>query len=176
MREEEKEAQESREWGGKKLRETGPSCSKGCGRLPYSRFPTCCTRCKGPDGPHAHDCDRRDEDEAPRKQIRSLFYQTKDRDHGLSHRRFKKMLNDLFPDEGLDRMIDECDKNGNGVIEIDEFLDWIWSSDFTDDDRDKLEALKDDDGNNGRHRTDRDEGSRRRHGRHGRHHRSDRRY
>jgi len=38
---------------------TGPVCRKGCGRVPFGRFPTCCTHCHGPDGPHAHDCDER---------------------------------------------------------------------------------------------------------------------
>eukprot|EP00930_Biecheleria_cincta_P043165 TRINITY_DN29675_c0_g1_i1.p1 TRINITY_DN29675_c0_g1~~TRINITY_DN29675_c0_g1_i1.p1 ORF type:complete len:533 (-),score=76.61 TRINITY_DN29675_c0_g1_i1:132-1730(-) len=31
-------------------------CASGCGRKPYRQFKTCCTRCNGPDGPHASDC------------------------------------------------------------------------------------------------------------------------
>lgn len=36
-----------------------PRCSHGCGRSPFGKFPTCCTHCKGCNGPHAHDCDAR---------------------------------------------------------------------------------------------------------------------
>merc|ERR1719401_322369 len=32
------------------------ACKSGCGRPKFSRFPTCCTRCKGPEGPHNKDC------------------------------------------------------------------------------------------------------------------------
>eukprot|EP00929_Paragymnodinium_shiwhaense_P096251 TRINITY_DN5778_c0_g1_i1.p1 TRINITY_DN5778_c0_g1~~TRINITY_DN5778_c0_g1_i1.p1 ORF type:complete len:150 (+),score=35.32 TRINITY_DN5778_c0_g1_i1:131-580(+) len=31
-------------------------CESGCGRPPFGKFKTCCTHCKGPDGPHARDC------------------------------------------------------------------------------------------------------------------------
>merc|ERR1712039_974928 len=34
-------------------------CEKGCGRLRYKNYTTCCTRCGGPDGPHAHDCEEK---------------------------------------------------------------------------------------------------------------------
>lgn len=34
-------------------------CASGCGRVPFRHFPTCCTHCKGPSGPHARDCDAR---------------------------------------------------------------------------------------------------------------------
>ena len=32
------------------------SCKNSCGRAAYGRYSTCCTWCKGPDGPHASDC------------------------------------------------------------------------------------------------------------------------
>ncbi|CAJ1356808.1 unnamed protein product [Effrenium voratum] len=39
---------------------TGPggerSCSSGCQRPAFAAYKTCCTHCKGPDGPHAADC------------------------------------------------------------------------------------------------------------------------
>lgn len=35
----------------------GPTCVNGCGRKPFKTYPTCCTHCKGPHGPHAHSCD-----------------------------------------------------------------------------------------------------------------------
>lgn len=31
-------------------------CEAGCGRARFGTFPTCCTRCTGPSGPHTHDC------------------------------------------------------------------------------------------------------------------------
>lgn len=34
-------------------------CSNGCGRLQFRHYKTCCTHCKGPDGPHAADCARK---------------------------------------------------------------------------------------------------------------------
>lgn len=37
-------------------REVPNPCSQGCGRPKFGRFHTCCTRCKGPEGPHARDC------------------------------------------------------------------------------------------------------------------------
>mmetsp|Transcript_359 Transcript_359/g.929 ORF Transcript_359/g.929 Transcript_359/m.929 type:complete len:441 (+) Transcript_359:114-1436(+) len=37
-------------------RSIGEGCINGCGRRPFSKFPTCCTHCKGPSGPHARDC------------------------------------------------------------------------------------------------------------------------
>lgn len=33
------------------------ACVNGCGRPPFKQFPTCCTYCKGPAGPHAKDCE-----------------------------------------------------------------------------------------------------------------------
>lgn len=35
------------------------SCRNGCGRSPFKSFPTCCTHCRGAEGPHARDCNRR---------------------------------------------------------------------------------------------------------------------
>lgn len=35
------------------------SCAKGCGRPAFQKYPTCCTHCKGPEGPHAFDCARK---------------------------------------------------------------------------------------------------------------------
>merc|ERR1719375_1460121 len=34
-------------------------CERGCGRQAFGTYPTCCTHCMGPDGPHARDCDAR---------------------------------------------------------------------------------------------------------------------
>lgn len=34
-------------------------CCNGCGRPPFQQYKTCCTHCKGPDGPHAFDCARK---------------------------------------------------------------------------------------------------------------------
>lgn len=31
-------------------------CKNGCGWTKFGKFPSCCTHCKGPDGPHAADC------------------------------------------------------------------------------------------------------------------------
>jgi Ca2+-binding EF-hand superfamily protein len=44
----------------------------------------------------------------------------------------------LFPEDALDGMIKACDKNENGVIEIDEFIDWMWSSSITESERSDL--------------------------------------
>lgn len=33
------------------------TCKHGCGRPPFRHFPTCCTSCHGPGGPHSHSCD-----------------------------------------------------------------------------------------------------------------------
>eukprot|EP00416_Gambierdiscus_australes_P022039 CAMPEP_0171063322 /NCGR_PEP_ID=MMETSP0766_2-20121228/5582_1 /TAXON_ID=439317 /ORGANISM="Gambierdiscus australes, Strain CAWD 149" /LENGTH=533 /DNA_ID=CAMNT_0011519207 /DNA_START=69 /DNA_END=1670 /DNA_ORIENTATION=+ len=33
-----------------------PLCVNGCGQPRFGRYPTCCTHCKGPDGPHARSC------------------------------------------------------------------------------------------------------------------------
>ena len=41
---------------GKKYKSHGGLCENGCGRPAFGRFPTCCTHCKGKDGPHAADC------------------------------------------------------------------------------------------------------------------------
>jgi len=32
------------------------ACRNGCGWSRFEKFPTCCTLCQGPDGPHARDC------------------------------------------------------------------------------------------------------------------------
>mmetsp|Transcript_119742 Transcript_119742/g.211700 ORF Transcript_119742/g.211700 Transcript_119742/m.211700 type:complete len:542 (+) Transcript_119742:70-1695(+) len=32
------------------------ACRNGCGWCAFGKHKTCCTSCKGPDGPHAHDC------------------------------------------------------------------------------------------------------------------------
>mmetsp|Transcript_944 Transcript_944/g.2098 ORF Transcript_944/g.2098 Transcript_944/m.2098 type:complete len:459 (-) Transcript_944:146-1522(-) len=34
-------------------------CANSCGRPKFGRFPTCCTHCKGPAGPHASDCEQK---------------------------------------------------------------------------------------------------------------------
>eukprot|EP00928_Gymnodinium_smaydae_P032019 TRINITY_DN2330_c0_g1_i1.p1 TRINITY_DN2330_c0_g1~~TRINITY_DN2330_c0_g1_i1.p1 ORF type:complete len:665 (+),score=158.25 TRINITY_DN2330_c0_g1_i1:47-1996(+) len=34
-------------------------CVRGCGRKRFRNFPTCCTKCQGPTGPHARDCDQK---------------------------------------------------------------------------------------------------------------------
>jgi len=124
--------------GERKVRETGPTCASGCGRQPFRKFPTCCTHCKGGDGPHHRDCDQRVQDEVVRKNIRNVFYQAKDTPSGMSHRRFKQLLSKLFPDKSMDGMIAACDKNENGTIEIDEFMDWMWSSSVDEDQRGKI--------------------------------------
>jgi len=121
-----------------KFRQTGPVCSNGCNRLPFRKYPTCCTRCKGTDGPHHPDCDQRHQDEGVRRSIRNVFYQAKDRPSGFSHTCFKNLLRRLFPEDALDGMIKACDKNENGVIEIDEFIDWMWSSSITESERSEL--------------------------------------
>jgi len=121
-----------------KFRQTGPSCASGCGRQPFRRFPTCCTHCKGGDGPHHRDCDQREADEGVRRNIRNVFYQAKDGPSGISHKRFRQLLQKLFPSDSLEEMITACDKNGNGTIEIEEFMDWMWSSSVTEDDRQEL--------------------------------------
>lgn len=33
-----------------------PQCANMCGRAPFRHHPTCCTHCKGADGPHARSC------------------------------------------------------------------------------------------------------------------------
>lgn len=33
------------------------ACKHGCGRSNFQHFKTCCTRCRGPQGPHAADCE-----------------------------------------------------------------------------------------------------------------------
>lgn len=35
---------------------SGRSCMHKCGFSAFGRFPTCCTWCRGPTGPHARDC------------------------------------------------------------------------------------------------------------------------
>lgn len=45
------------EEAGESYEETGGGlCINGCGQERFGRHPTCCTHCKGPDGPHASDC------------------------------------------------------------------------------------------------------------------------
>jgi len=34
-----------------------PQCANLCGRAPFRHYKTCCTHCKGPEGPHARACD-----------------------------------------------------------------------------------------------------------------------
>jgi len=51
------EANESYEKGGELL------CVNGCGQPRFGRYPTCCTHCDGPDGPHAHSCIKKGYDE-----------------------------------------------------------------------------------------------------------------
>lgn len=123
----------------KPIRETGPACGNACGRQPFRKYPTCCTRCKGADGPHHPDCDQRVKDEKVRRDIRNIFNQAKDTPSGLSHGRFRQLLQKLFPGGGIEDMIAVCDKNRNGTIEIDEFLDWMWSTSVTEDTRNDLQ-------------------------------------
>lgn len=114
-------------------RQVGASCANGCGRQPFRKFPTCCTHCKGTDGPHHKDCDQRVQDEDVRKQIRNVFNQAKDQPRGMSHKRFKGLMKKLFPEDQMSDIIASVDKNQNEVIEIDEFLDWMWSSSINED-------------------------------------------
>jgi len=36
-------------------------CRNGCGWTAFGKHPTCCTRCKGPGGPHALDCNQKNQ-------------------------------------------------------------------------------------------------------------------
>lgn len=42
-------------------------CQNNCGRSAYGSFTTCCTRCTGPEGPHAKDCYQKTMSLAPEK-------------------------------------------------------------------------------------------------------------
>eukprot|EP00931_Biecheleriopsis_adriatica_P035506 TRINITY_DN20433_c0_g1_i2.p1 TRINITY_DN20433_c0_g1~~TRINITY_DN20433_c0_g1_i2.p1 ORF type:complete len:633 (+),score=134.49 TRINITY_DN20433_c0_g1_i2:56-1954(+) len=110
---------------GYKNRDTGRECENGCGRSPFRRFPTCCTHCKGPSGPHARDCDQRAENEKPMAAMRKIFYECMDKDTGLSYDAFRRLLSRISTSSDIDAMIAVCDANRNGVIEIDEFLSWL---------------------------------------------------
>jgi hypothetical protein len=123
-----------------KNRDVGACCANGCGRRPFRKFPTCCTHCKGPDGPHHRDCDQRVEDEAVRREIRNVFMQAKDDGNGMTHKRFRGLMRKLFEADQLEEMIKSCDKNDNGIIEISEFLDWMWSSSLSEDLRSEVVA------------------------------------
>jgi len=59
--------------------------------------------------------------------------QAKDEPRGMSSKRFKGLLKKLFPEDQMDEILKSCDKNSNGIIEIDEFLDWMWSSSLNED-------------------------------------------
>mmetsp|Transcript_52948 Transcript_52948/g.95210 ORF Transcript_52948/g.95210 Transcript_52948/m.95210 type:complete len:574 (-) Transcript_52948:114-1835(-) len=52
----------STEEGSKPRGSVTDGCSNGCGRTKFRHFPTCCTHCKGEDGPHHKDCDERHEE------------------------------------------------------------------------------------------------------------------
>lgn len=119
-------------------RSTGRWCVNGCGRAPFRDFPTCCTRCRGDGGPHARDCDRRHQDEAPRRALRTLFYQHKDRNKGLSYNRFKEIMTPLVGEDDIDEVIATVDRDHNGAIDIDEFMDWLWSGYLDSDARNQL--------------------------------------
>eukprot|EP00928_Gymnodinium_smaydae_P064618 TRINITY_DN47900_c0_g1_i1.p1 TRINITY_DN47900_c0_g1~~TRINITY_DN47900_c0_g1_i1.p1 ORF type:complete len:608 (+),score=84.24 TRINITY_DN47900_c0_g1_i1:77-1900(+) len=121
-----------------KPRAVGRECSNGCRRLAFKQYPTCCTWCKGCEGPHHADCNKREEDEAVRRELRNLFYKTKDLPHGLSHGKFQKLLADISWRGDAEQITNICDRNHDGVIDIDEFLDWLWSGEVSASDRHRI--------------------------------------
>eukprot|EP00929_Paragymnodinium_shiwhaense_P036140 TRINITY_DN19414_c0_g1_i1.p1 TRINITY_DN19414_c0_g1~~TRINITY_DN19414_c0_g1_i1.p1 ORF type:complete len:607 (-),score=119.67 TRINITY_DN19414_c0_g1_i1:228-2048(-) len=122
---------------GTSFKDTGRSCCNGCGRAPFRQFKTCCTHCKGFDGPHARDCDDRDQGEGVRRNLRKIFFQHKDKPGGMSYGAFREILSAAGtsdPDD-IDALIAASDKNRNGMIEIDEFLEWLYHGEMSDEDR-----------------------------------------
>jgi hypothetical protein len=111
-----------------------PVCHNGCGRDPFRKYSTCCTRCRGPAGPHSRDCNSREADSAPRKAIKHVFYKAKDSPGGISIASFRLLLEPLFDEDDLESIVRVVDKNDNGIIEVDEFVDWMWSGEFSEDD------------------------------------------
>jgi len=116
-------------------RSTGRDCENGCGRAAFRKYAQCCTHCKAGDGPHHRDCDQRVQDEDPRRALRNLFYKAKDKPNGLSYDRFKQILATTVPEGDVDAMVAICDANRNGTIEIEEFLDWLWSGSVSEEDK-----------------------------------------
>eukprot|EP00931_Biecheleriopsis_adriatica_P095465 TRINITY_DN69069_c0_g1_i1.p1 TRINITY_DN69069_c0_g1~~TRINITY_DN69069_c0_g1_i1.p1 ORF type:complete len:616 (+),score=132.20 TRINITY_DN69069_c0_g1_i1:90-1850(+) len=108
----------------------GRQCENGCGRKPYKQYDTCCTYCTGEDGPHHHSCDKANEEQPSRNQIRKYFYRCQDLPMGMSYDSFKGAMASLRLGDEVDDFIQICDKDGNGVIDIDEFLEFLWSGEL----------------------------------------------
>lgn len=109
-------------------------CSNGCSREAFKRFPTCCTHCKGVDGPHASDCDKRTSQANARTntaKTQDVFARAKDLPAGMSRKRFTGLLRTVFTQEDLCSAFSACDKDGDGIIRSEDFLEWVWSEGVT---------------------------------------------
>jgi len=72
------------------------------------------------------DRDRHAGGEDRQQKMRAMFHSAKDTDDGISLGRFHKMLQQLgMADDDIGEIIRETDKNGNYVIDVDEFVDWL---------------------------------------------------
>eukprot|EP00931_Biecheleriopsis_adriatica_P119485 TRINITY_DN94707_c0_g1_i1.p1 TRINITY_DN94707_c0_g1~~TRINITY_DN94707_c0_g1_i1.p1 ORF type:complete len:395 (+),score=66.74 TRINITY_DN94707_c0_g1_i1:28-1212(+) len=75
-----------------------------------------------------------------RSGLKSLFSRYKDLPHGLSYEQFRNVILNLdgLDDDEIDRMIETCDADGNGYIDHEEFIDWLYGDMLDDNDRDVL--------------------------------------
>jgi hypothetical protein len=74
--------------------------------------------------------------------LRSLFGRVKDTPAGISVDRFKVCLGKLGMDEEhVNTVAEEVDKNASGVIEPNEFIDWLWFGDMGEEERGALASM-----------------------------------
>mmetsp|Transcript_28032 Transcript_28032/g.50831 ORF Transcript_28032/g.50831 Transcript_28032/m.50831 type:complete len:612 (+) Transcript_28032:126-1961(+) len=105
-------------------------CSNGCGRAKFRRYPTCCTHCKGPDGPHARDCDQRHEQTEKTSRIVQCFSKIDaNKDGKINRDELACVLRNLdtagvFSDMDVNEVLDLMDTNGDGCIDYGEFALW----------------------------------------------------
>merc|ERR1711879_787050 len=90
-----------------------------------------------------HHSDSQDQGPGPGSvNLRELFFNCKDLPEGMSHERFMDLLQrmDGLNDDERHEMTSACDRNGDGIIDADEFTDWFHGDSICDEDRDVLRS------------------------------------
>mmetsp|Transcript_25362 Transcript_25362/g.45953 ORF Transcript_25362/g.45953 Transcript_25362/m.45953 type:complete len:473 (+) Transcript_25362:122-1540(+) len=93
------------------------------------------------------DIDAEDEDapllvgpEDASMKMRLLFSNVKDMPSGITIAKFRKLISSMggLDDDEIDVMVEATDVNGSGVIEPEEFVNWLFGDDVDDEDREAL--------------------------------------